>query len=235
MLQKECAGLRLLDEHSRFHMPKIIAVGEHGSSQFLLLEYLAESSKSSTYWHRFGSRLRALHSVSSADNQYGLDMDNYMGSVTQRNKPCADWTEFFIEHRLKPMVKSCVNRQQLDASDSSRFASLFSRLEDLYPSEKPALLHGDLWSGNVMTDSHQAATLIDPAVYFGHREVDIAMTCLFGGFSEEFYQSYNEVQPLESGWQERVDLWNLYPLLIHLHLFGSQYLSQVKSALHKFT
>ena len=115
------------------------------------------------------------------------------------------------------------------------FSKLYYRLEDIVPSESPALLHGDLWSGNYMTSARGEPTLIDPAVYYGHREMDIGMTKLFGGFAEPFYSAYNSVFPMESGWEARVDLCNLYPLMVHVNLFGGSYLSQVNSILNKFT
>ena len=115
-----------------------------------------------------------------------------------------------------------------------KFSALFERLPDIFPAEKPALLHGDLWSGNYITGKNGEAWLIDPAVYYGNREADIAMTRLFGGFNATFYSAYNDEYPLESGWEERLDYFNLYPLLVHINLFGSSYLNQIQNILSKF-
>jgi fructosamine-3-kinase len=119
-------------------------------------------------------------------------------------------------------------------SELSQFERLYHKLPGLFPKEKPRLVHGDLWSGNYLIDQDSNPVLIDPAAYFGHREVDIAMTRLFGGFDEAFYKSYNEVFPLETGWKDRIDLYNLYPLLIHVNLFGSGYVQQVKRIIAKW-
>ena len=115
-----------------------------------------------------------------------------------------------------------------------RFERLFHRLDHLFPSEAPALLHGDLWSGNLLGDAQGRPVLIDPAVYYGHREMDLAMTRLFGGFDPGFHTAYQAEWPLEAGWEERVDLCNLYPLLVHVNLFGGSYVAQVEAVLRRF-
>lgn len=118
--------------------------------------------------------------------------------------------------------------------DVLRFERLYAKLPSLFPSEPPALLHGDLWSGNFLCDAHGKPVLIDPAVYFGHREMDIAMSRLLGGFEPAFYRAYNDERPLEAGWEERVDLCNIYPLLVHMNLFGGGYAAQLQHALKHF-
>ena len=111
---------------------------------------------------------------------------------------------------------------------------MFNLLNEIIPVYQPSLLHGDLWSGNFLIDHSGHACIIDPAVYYGNREADIAMTKLFGGFSEEFYSNYNDYLPMINGWQERMPIWNLYPLLVHANLFGSSYLNQINSILNKY-
>ena len=123
----------------------------------------------------------------------------------------------------------------IDAHIQKKFDLLFNKLEELVPDESPALLHGDLWSGNFMTNSDGDASIFDPAIYYGHRETELAFTQLFGGFSPEFYHYYDAEFPLESGFDERVDIHNLYPLLVHVNLFGSSYLSGIIQTLKKFT
>jgi protein-ribulosamine 3-kinase len=115
-----------------------------------------------------------------------------------------------------------------------RFERLFHKLDKLFPAEAPALLHGDLWSGNVLCDDHANPVLIDPAVYYGHREMDLAMTRLFGGFDAGLYAAYHAESPLEQGWEERADLCNLYPLMVHVNLFGGGYVAQVEAVLKRF-
>jgi protein-ribulosamine 3-kinase len=189
--------------------------------------------KKTNYWKDFAQKLAQLHKNTAPI--FGLDHDNYIGSLPQSNRQTQKWTDFFISQRLEPLVTKAVASGLLDSQTAQRFDRLFSKLDQLIPEEKPALLHGDLWSGNVMTDEHGEVCLIDPAVYYGHREVDLAFSTLFGAFHGEFYEAYNEAFPLEKGWKQRIDLFNLYPLLVHLILFGRSYYHQVISTLEKFT
>jgi fructosamine-3-kinase len=155
-----------------------------------------------------------------------------MGSLPQSNKKHSDWISFFVEERLEKQVS--LAHEYLSSSNFSAFNRLYKRLGELIPPEPPALLHGDLWGGNYMVSSDGKACLIDPAVYYGHREIDIAMTTLFEGFDGDFYASYHEEYPLEKGWRDRLDIFNLYPLLIHLNLFGSGYLGSIERILKRF-
>jgi fructosamine-3-kinase len=155
-----------------------------------------------------------------------------MGSLPQSNKKHTTWNEFFVEERLKKQVS--LAGDYFSFSDHAAFDRLYKRLDALLPVEPPALLHGDLWGGNYMISPAGKACLIDPAVYYGHREVDISMTTLFGGFDEHFYFSYEEEYPLEKGWRERLDIFKLYPLLIHLNLFGSGYLGSILNTIRRF-
>ena len=166
--------------------------------------------------------------------QFGLDHDNYMGSLVQSNRGHGTWTEFFIQERLVPQVAIAKNHGLINAILLDQFETLYTMLDQLCPQEKPALIHGDLWSGNYMIDRMQQPVLIDPAIAYSNREADLAMTTLFGGFQNSFYEAYNEAYPLQNDWQNRLDLWNLYPLLIHLNLFGLSYLSQIKQILKRY-
>jgi len=163
-----------------------------------------------------------------------LDHNNYIGSLHQSNQKHDKWVSFFIEERLNPQLKLAYDSGKINSSILEKFEVMFLVLEEIFPVEKPSLLHGDLWSGNLMTDNFGNPCLIDPAVYFGFREMDLAMTTLFGGFDSEFYESYQRINHLETGWQERFDICNLYPLLVHVNLFGEGYLSSVKNILKRF-
>lgn len=228
----EAQGLKTLLRTATVAVPTVIGHGAAAGDQFLLLEWIEQGLATAESWQSFGGQLANLHKHSA--RYYGLDFDNYIGSLPQSNCQCSHWTEFFVTHRLEPLLKMALNKGLISSSVLSDFTALFKALPELYPIEKPALLHGDLWSGNVLTSITGQTVLVDPAVYFGHREMDIAMTCLFGGFSPEFYAAYNEEFPLASGWQERLDIWNLYPLLVHLNLFGGAYLSSIKSTLKRY-
>jgi fructosamine-3-kinase len=157
-----------------------------------------------------------------------------MGSLPQSNEESDSWSSFFIKRRLQPQVQPAQNAGLLDSKSVKAFELLYKNLQDLLPEQEPALLHGDLWSGNLITNSDGGPCLIDPAVYYGNREVDLAMTRLFGGFSQEFYDAYHEAFPLPPNDFDRVDLYNLYPLLVHLNLFGSSYLPGIKATLRRF-
>jgi protein-ribulosamine 3-kinase len=232
LFQKEAKGLQLLARQGTLKVPAVVDQFCAGDQQALLLEWIQNGQRTPDFWKAFGSQLAALHHVTGTS--YGLDHDNYMGNVEQTNTPCPDWVQFFIHRRLQPLVQQCVNRKLLNPKHQQLFEQLYTRLPDLFAAEAPSLLHGDLWSGNFMCDHASQPVLIDPAVYYGHRSMDLGMTTLFGGFDPLFYQSYHYHYPLPSNYTKQWQMCNLYPLLIHLLLFGSSYLSQIESTLHQF-
>ena len=148
----------------------------------------------------------------NSNSQFGLNFDNYIGSLPQINSLKDNWIDFFIENRLEKLVELCYNSQLLDNKTKNQFNQLYYRLDKLIPNEKPSLIHGDLWSGNVIVNQKGEVCLVDPAVYYAHREIELAFTFLFGSNPEEFYKTYNEIFPLEKAWKSRIDLFNLYPL-----------------------
>jgi fructosamine-3-kinase len=232
MFEAEAGGLELLRSTDTLPIPRVFAWGEDHDTTWLLLEWLEGNERKDGFWRRSGERLAKLHR--NSNDQFGLERDNYIGSLKQRNQQETEWSQFFIHHRLEPMLKLARDKRRVEAGMSFRFERLFSRLDELFPKEPVALLHGDLWNGNFMTGPDGQAWVMDPAVYYGHREMDIAMSRLFGGFEPEFYSGYNDEWPLEKGWEERVDLCNLYPLLVHVNLFGGGYVAQVESILARY-
>ena len=228
MFQAEASGLNLLHSAQAVYVPKVIGTSIEGSFQFILLEFI-EGRISEDYWRKLGTGLAAQHKVKS--EMAGLDHSNYIGSLSQINTQQKSWIEFFINHRLEAQLKLIT---AIDSSLSKNFESLFTRLPELLPEEPHSLLHGDLWSGNLIATAQGRPCLIDPAVYFGNREAEISFTLLFGGFDDEFYATYHEAVPLQKGFRERVPIYNLYPLLVHANLFGGSYLSQVKSIIKKW-
>jgi len=232
MFLAEAEGLKLLGQAGAVRVPSVIAHGAAGMEQFLLLEWIDRGQTDTFTQGLLGRQLAGLHGHSH--KSFGLEYDNYIGSLPQKNTFCSFWTDFYVSQRLQPQLQSAVDKGLVSSVLKNEFENLFKRLDKLYPPEKPALIHGDLWSGNYVVSLSGEPVLIDPAVSYGHREADIAMTTLFGGFTKEFYQSYNESFPLEAQWEERLDLWNLYPLLVHVNLFGSGYLGSLQQALRKY-
>jgi protein-ribulosamine 3-kinase len=232
MFAAEAKGLALLDDAKVIRVPKVIAQGHTGSKQYILLEYIDAVRQHAEYWSNLGRSLAALHKVSS--RAFGLHHDNYIGSLHQNNEWHPRWLNFFIEQRLNAQLKLAIHSKLADASLAKQFENLYKKLPEIIPNEKPALLHGDLWNGNLITDENGQPCLIDPAVYYGHREAELAFTQLFGGFDREFYHAYEESFPLQPGFSQRAELYNLYPLLVHANLFGASYIAQVKTVLRRY-
>ncbi len=236
----EAAGLTALASTEAIGLPAILGTGTDigGGFSFLLLKMIKGGARIRTYWETLGRELAQLHQADcsrfSGHGRYGFETDNYIGMSAQRNAPGDSWVEFFRENRLEPQFKRA--ERYFGSEDMKRIHALLDNLDRLLiEPEYPSLLHGDLWGGNVMTGDDGKAWLIDPAVYVGHREVDIAMTELFGGFPQSFYASYQESAPLEPGYQDRLELYNLYQLLNHLNMFGGSYLSSVLRTVRAFT
>ena len=233
MFEREASGLELLRTNSRFTLPKVIASGEEGQTSFLIMEFIDSGNKEPGFWDDFGRKLAAMHEHTS--DSFGLDEENYIGSLYQSNNERSNWGSFYAEERLIPQLVLARDKQLLDAATLKKAECLCSRLNEYFPKEPSALLHGDLWSGNYMVDANGDPALIDPAVYYGHREMDLGMTLLFGGFDRKMYAAYNEFYPLESDWRGRGGLCQLYPVLVHVNLFGSSYARQAESIISKFS
>lgn len=231
VLQSEYEGLQLLAQTNRINIPQIYEFREVDSYVYLLMEYLPPALKDDSFWQSLAEQLVALHRYKS--DYFGLPTDNYIGSLPQRNRLASSWHEFYVENRLLPLVKWGREQGYFDSHHVSLFERLAYRCEAFFPEEPPSLLHGDLWSGNVHA-SRKGAYFLDPAPYFGHREMDIAFSTLFGGFSPVFYEVYQELFPLEPGFEERTPLYNLYYLLVHLLLFGQGYFSAVVDILKRY-
>ena len=230
----EAAGLEALHRAATIlRIPAPIAVGSK-SEPYLLLEWIDSGRRGSAFAERLGEGLAEVHR-SSAD-RYGFESDNFIGSTPQPNDWCDSWLEFFGERRLRYQVDLALRCGRLDGGLGSAIERIIDRLPDLLPeSERPSLIHGDLWGGNLMCDGEGNPALIDPAVYYGHREADLAMTRLFGGFPGRFYSSYQSAWPLDPGFDERVELYNLYHMLNHLNLFGGGYLGSVQSIVRHYS
>ncbi|MEJ2506770.1 MAG: fructosamine kinase family protein [Ignavibacteriaceae bacterium] len=229
MFLTEAHGLQELDKPGVITIPKVISFDK----EFILLDLIENSGRSKNFSEDFGRKFAVLHKFNN--EKYGFYEDNYIGSNPQLNIPDNDeeknWTKFYFQKRILYQF----HLAEKSGNSTSDLRSSISKLEnkiDLIVTdngEKPSLLHGDLWGGNYMVDKNGFACLIDPAVYYGNREADLAMTKLFGGFDSEFYRAYNEEFPLPDGYDYRENIYKLYHVLNHLNLFGRVYYSQAIS------
>lgn len=245
MFPREAEGLQALADADAIRVPRDPVPGEtdepggSGGARFLVMEAIDTGRPGPDFFARFGRAFAELHRR-TVHSQAGFAHDNYIGSTPQPNGWMDDWCDFFRRHRLGFQL-DLARENGVATRELSRLGDrLLDRLDtwlDL-SGEPCCLLHGDLWSGNYLCDAEGESVLIDPAVYYGHREADLAMTRLFGGFDRSFYRAYEESWPLPGSpteQRERHDLYQLYHLLNHLNLFGRGYLSQCLSILRSLT
>ena len=219
MFETEFKGLKLLkDADHELHIPEPIKWDPH----WLVMDLLEEGRYSPAAAEHFGRELAALHKNNAT--HFGLNHHNFIGRLPQSNEAYEQWADFYLQERILPLAYQLHKKGSIHSDQISRFESLHPIIESLYPDEAPALLHGDLWSGNYFYLSDGKAAIFDPAVYYGHREMDLAMSRLFGGFAPEFYRAYDEVYPLADGFDDRLKLSQLYPVLVHACLFGGHYI-----------
>ncbi|PQJ34356.1 fructosamine kinase [Salinibacter sp. 10B] len=198
---------------------------------FLVMEWINSGRRGRRFWERFGEGLAALHR--HAAEAYGFDDDNFIGQSPQPNEWMDEWPAFFRSQRLEPQVQMARERGRWQSSWNRPLETLYRRLPELLPETPDAsVLHGDLWKGNFMVTAVGEPAIIDPATYYGHREADLAMTELFGGFQDRFYDAYRSAWALDPGYETRRDIYNLYHLLNHLNLFGAGYANSVQRTLN---
>ncbi len=226
-LVAEAAGLAQLAAAGVLRVPRVFALGQADAQALLALEWLERVPADADSERRLGAGLAQLHAVTGA--HFGWKRDNYIGATPQRNGASDDWAVFFREQRLRPQVT--LLRGQGFAALSAGLEPLLERVARLLAGHHPtpALLHGDLWAGNWLTLAGAEPVVYDPAVYFGDRETDLAMTRLFGGFGPAFYRAYEAAAPLPPGAALRADLYNLYHVLNHANLFAGGYLQQAQA------
>ena len=237
LFHKEENGLTFLRNTKTIKVPEVIWCGEFEEKQVLILEWIEQGLQMDLFWKKFGEELANLHQKQPDDpnlKSFGFHEDNYMGALEQINTPHEHWVDFFINCRLVPQLQLASQNGLVTKKDVDQFNQLYKKLETIFPTEAPAALHGDLWSGNYLSGKNSEPVLIDPAVYYGHRSIDLGMTKLFGGFDEAFYAAYHYYFPLPKNFEEQTEVCNLYPLLIHLNLFGSGYLSSIRGTLKHY-
>ncbi|HEY9801438.1 MAG TPA: fructosamine kinase family protein [Leptolyngbyaceae cyanobacterium] len=223
MFEAEALGLEQMLATNSIRVPKPICWGVAGNSGYIVLEWLEMGGGNSASWEEMGRRLAMMHKATSAQG-YGWDMNNTIGSTPQINTWTADWIQFYAKHRLGYQFQLARRRGGNFPQQDELLAALPELLAD--HQVQPSLVHGDLWVGNAGCTVAGEPVIFDPATYFGDREVDIAMTELFGGFPAAFYKGYNQVFPLEADYEKRKTLYNLYHILNHFNLFGGGYASQ---------
>lgn len=233
MFEKEAKGLNELKQNSLIKIPGVIKNGTVDNCQYLLLQWIEKRMAKNDCMEKFGNDLAKMHQ--QPQSFFGWNEDNYIGSLQQQNNKRQDWPSFYSECRILPLSKLLIDQGLFDKKESDNAEVLCKRLKNLFPEEPPALLHGDLWSGNYMIGKDGYVVMYDPAVYFGHREMDIGMSRLFGGFGEQFFEAYHHAYPLQKGWEDRLPLTQLYPLLIHAVLFGGHYIQTARGILARYS
>lgn len=234
--EAEAEGLRALREaDTALHIPKPIAVvpRRESSPGLLILEWIERGTTDDVFWERFGRDLADLHHHTA--DEYGFKTANFIGRLRQVNDRAESWPAFFWSRRIEPQVRMAHHNGRWKSDWNGPLDALSGKLADILP-ERPAasILHGDLWGGNFIPAADGRAALVDPAAYFGDRAADLAMTRLFGGFSESFYRAYQEAWPLEPGWEDRFEIYNLYHLINHLNHFGGGYAASVERILKRY-
>ena len=233
MFQTEKAGLDAIAQTKTIVIPKILLCEKLEMGGFLLMEHIETKMASAIEMELLGHQLAELHQLTASET-FGWETDNFIGSLPQSNKKYSDWAEFYTQERLLPQLKMARDGHLLASTEIPSETRLSETCQILFPEVKPSLLHGDLWSGNYLISKNGRPYLIDPAVYHGHHEVDIAMTKLFGGFEASFYNAYSEHFLKLGGEKERNEIYQLYYLMVHLNLFGSSYKPSVTQILKRY-
>lgn len=234
MFNRETEGLNALQQQTSLKVPGVLATGELEGKQYLLLEWLEKGTPGENFWEAFAQGMVALHTITNPF--FGWTTSNYIGSLVQQNEYNASWPAFYALKRVMPLAENLFDQTLLEKTDLKATEKICARLNEIFPEEQPSLLHGDLWSGNFMAAKGDnpadiVPAVYDPAVYYGHREMDLGMSLLFGGFNSRFYDAYHSFFPLEHSWKKRVPLTQLYPLLVHAVLFKGGYINQCKTIL----
>lgn len=230
MLGKELRGLDALEAQIVGNIPSKRSVFSFGMYTYLIMQHFEHGDPTPKHWESLHDVLSRLHEGSAA--YFGWEEDNYIGTLPQSNQKAESFGSFFTHSRLYPFIGQVYN--QFDRSEVRGLEYIMSHANDLFPMRAPQLVHGDLWVGNVLFGSNGGICLVDPAVYYGIAEMDLAMLDLFGRLPSDFFDRYEEKNHHVRGWQRRKDLFQLYPILVHWVLFGGSYARSVSDILRKF-
>ncbi|GAA4281114.1 fructosamine kinase family protein [Gaetbulibacter aestuarii] len=232
MFEAEAKGLKLIGETKSIRTPEVLGLDTFDNTSFLILEFIPSKSPDQKDHEALGTQLAHLHL--NTTTMFGLDHDNKIGKLPQSNTQHKSWPGFYARERLLPQLHLAKEKGLLKDSDCPDPERIESVLNEIFKNVKPSLVHGDLWSGNYLISETGTPYLIDPAVYYSDGLVDIAMSKLFGGFGSGFYNAYHEMIPKPETYSERIDLYQLYYLLVHLNLFGAAYRSGVRGILSRY-
>lgn len=232
MFNAESIGLNAIRKTGVIQAPEVYSCERWGEGAVLIMEYLESKRPGESELEKFGKQLAQLHQQS--EEFFGWSSDNFIGSLHQANNNHTDWTSFYVAERLRPQLNLAVEQNMLSEGEVPSDERMSEVLGVLFSDLKPSLLHGDLWGGNYLISSDGTPYLIDPAVYYGHNEVDIAMSRLFGGFGSSFYKGYESIIPMDQLSDDRIRIYQLYYLLVHLNLFGRSYYSGVMNILKHY-
>ena len=232
MFLREMSGLKVISKTNTIKTPKVFKCGIFKDLSFLLMEFIETKSPSNNDFELLGNQLALLHKVTK--NEFGFVEDNFIGNLPQPNRNHSSWVKFYLEERMIPQIQLALLNNLLSRKDVPSKQRMNNVCKGFFNDISPSLLHGDLWSGNFLIASDGTPYLIDTAAYYGHHEVDIAMSKLFGGFGTPFYKAYQGHFQSDSLTDGRIDLYQLYYLLVHLNLFGSSYVGSVNRILFKY-
>lgn len=230
MFEAEADGLKAISKTRTLKTPNVYELAELEKGACLLMEYVPSKGPDSTDLETFGAQLATMHQADST--YFGWENSNFIGSLPQSNQKHDNWISFYINERLIPQFQLAINQKLLAKDEIPRIEKLQSVISSYCSDVNPSLLHGDLWGGNYLIGENGAPYLIDPAIYFGHSEIDISMSRLFGGFGSAFYEAYFDINPAQPGESNRMAIYQLYYLLVHLNLFGRSYYQSVKNIIN---
>lgn len=232
MFHAEQKGLQAIEETQTIAVPHVHLVDSFENKSFLLMDFVESKRPDTSDYQRLGEQLAKLHQCTQTD--FGFPNDNFIGSLPQSNTLHNSWPEFYWLERILPQLQLALDKQLLSKSEIPSEEKAIEVFNKIFGNVTPSLVHGDLWGGNYLIATDGTPYLIDPATYYGHSMVDIAMSKLFGGFSQAFYDAYHEIIPKTENYSQQTELYQLYYLLVHLNLFGSGYYPSISSVLKKY-
>lgn len=230
--KQEAENLQLLKSLG-LSTPQVYGYGKVLGYNYLICELISEGQEEKQLWQQAGRLIGFLHT--HKNEKFGFDSDNYLVDMKQDNRWQEDGIAFLVQNRILPAVGQCLMEEKISLSLYKSIESICHRLDRIIPQESPSLLHGDLWTGNVILSQHRKPYFIDPACYYGLRENELAFSYLFGGFDASFYDAYLEVCPIQTGFGERVSVYHIHPLLIHIYYFGSGYIPGLERIIKRFS